>query len=258
MLTKRYNYFIQLTTEERLYLWKRHDIKNDKSKIFLCLDEVDHCTFQPNINKDPEHQLPNDEMVKKRLSNKVWVDKMGENFKERFPLIHKEGALKKARIFYNEGKFTDAMRILGQNFNIEFIKLKFDTRYRNEDDKKRQMEKLLDKQKKDHQNIKGNFTNDLDPELKKKIDSEDVQNPKSLHILEEVFYIVKDIEEYTSDQKREKKRIKNELMMIENARKEVNEEKRTNVSKEKTVTNYASYIKDKYAKFFKTLMCPLK
>ena len=67
----------------------------------MCFSEVEHCTFEPrlNIQKETKPEKP-EEVVQKRLSNKEWVVKMGDNFKKRFPLIHKEGQLKIAKIAY--------------------------------------------------------------------------------------------------------------------------------------------------------------
>jgi len=222
----------------------------------LCLDEVEHCTFQPNINKkEGETQISSEDMIKKRASNKVWVDKMGSNFSGRFPLIYKEGILKQAKVHYFNGQFKQALQLLEQNFNIDFIKMHFYNKNLPEAERAKAIEKLLEKQKQKQKEIKGQFSSNYDDELKKKIEPENTKNPKSLHIMEQVFYIVKDIEDYKDEKKREKKKLENELKLIEQAQKEVKEE----VKGSETKTNpHATYIKDKYAKFFKTMMCPLK
>ena len=159
---------MQLTDEERLHLWKRKDIQEEKAKIFLCLDEVEHCTFQPNINKkEGEIHLQLEDLIKKRMSNKVWVDKMGSNFSGRFPLIHKEGIMKQAKVLYSNGSFKQALHLLEQNFNIDFIKMHFYNKNLNEAERAKAMEKLLESQKQKQKDIKGQFSSNFDDELKK-------------------------------------------------------------------------------------------
>ena len=191
------------------------------------------------------------------MSNKVWVDKMGSNFSGRFPLIHKEGIMKQAKVLYSNGSFKQALHLLEQNFNIDFIKMHFYNKNLNEAERAKAMEKLLESQKQKQKDIKGQFSSNFDDELKKKIEPENTKNPKSLFLMEEVFYIVQDIEDYKEDKKKDKKKLENELKLIEIAQKEIKEEGKTDAKPiEKSV--YAKYIKDKYAKFFKTMMCPLK
>ena len=191
------------------------------------------------------------------MSNKVWVDKMGSNFSGRFPLIYKEGILKQAKVLYSNGNFKQTLQLLEQNFNIDFIKIYFYNKNLDESERAKAMEKLLEKQKQTQKDIKGQFSSNYDDELKKKIDPENTKNPKSLHIMEEVFYIVQDIECYREDKNKEKKKLEKELKLIESAQKEIKEEGKPD-AKPQDKSAQAKYIKDKYAKFFKTMMCPLK
>jgi hypothetical protein len=118
----------------------------------MCYSEVEHCTFEPRLNIQKDYKGKNDkpeEVVHKRLSNKEWVLKMGNNFKKLFPLIHKEGQLKKAKVAHQNGDFTLAMKIITDAFVIDQIKCHFDKKFEMAYKKKKLLEE--EKLKKEHE-----------------------------------------------------------------------------------------------------------
>jgi hypothetical protein len=230
---------ISLFDDERLNLWKRKDLSDERKKIFLCLDEAEHCTFEPKLNKT-DKALTNEEIINKRISNKAWVNSMGENFSTKFPLVYKEGILKKAQKLFNDGKFSDVMKTLEAAFDLDIIKAHFDPKY---------AEAYYRKQEQDHLN--------KDPdafhghEKPKNIVPDKFSNPKNKRICEEVYYMLKDMDDYKKDKSRQIRKLKSELNMI----------KTVVAGGNVTTTEDAiklKFIKDRYFKFFKSIMCPLK
>ena len=80
------------------------------------------------LNKKKEF-LDNNEIVNKRISNKVWVDQMGHNFVTSHPLVYKEGIFKKARISFLEGNFTETMKRINLAFDVDCLKEYFDPKF---------------------------------------------------------------------------------------------------------------------------------
>jgi len=267
----------ELNQAERLHLWKRNELAKEKTKIFLCFSEVEHCTFEPrlNIQKEGARADNPEEVVAKRLSNKEWVLKMGDNFQKRFPLIHKEGQLKVAKIAYQGGDFTKAMKIINSTFDIEQIKCHFDKKYQ-EAYKKRKKEEELKKQQAGEETKSSNpFDNNQFMKFGEKeivIVPDDFTVPKNNQICSEVYDIVLDIEGFKKDKKREAKRIEDEVKLIKGSKldkmsdtlKSVSFNSTTGIQLVDTMANtkismaQTNYIKDKYFKLFKSIMCPLK
>lgn len=294
----------KLLEDERLHLWKRKDIIEEKKKIFLCLNEAEHCTFEPNFNKKENELtgLDTEQIAKKRLSNKAWVEKMGTNLTASNCLIYKEGVAKKARIAYNSGKFTDCMGILKKAFDIDRLLAHFDPKF----------EKIYkERMEKEKTNEDKEFNYDL--KHKKEVPEDRFGDPKNLVICEEVYYMLKDIYDYRDEKKKQAKKLQDELLLIrrakadpsirmkmnnktltkstkeivnketsniENKNKENNEnsdnkDNKDNIDKDNNSitqsTQYktkastfnltihqAVYINERYFKYFKTMMCPLK
>lgn len=256
----------------------------------MCFSEVEHCTFEPRLNIQKNAEKP-EEVVHKRLSNKEWVVKMGDNFQKRFPLIHKEGQLKVAKIAYQGGDFTKALKIITSNFNVELIKCHFDKKYE-EAYKKRKKEENLKKQedeiKKESQTqnkegqgeeVKTNFNAHFD-DKPSKFDEEkkivhiadDFTIPKNVQICAEVYDIIMDIESFKKERKKEAKKIEDEVNLIKGSKldkmsdtlKSIKVTNSLGNSMNNTLANtkcslaHTNYIKDKYFKLFKSIMCPLK
>jgi len=287
----------ELSEAERLNLWKRKDLLEQKQKIFLCLSEAEHCTFEPKLNKKENEYLENEEIIKKRISNKEWVEHMGPNFTSSFPLVYKEGTFKKARIAFLDGNFSEAFKRLSNAFDIDAIKSFFDPKYalvykkKIEEERKRQ---LFAGGKKEMVSMYDNEQN-----AKKNVQPDDYKNAKNKELCYQVYCMVSEMESYKKAKEKEAKKIEDELKIINRIKNDKNLPNSESTGKtiridsfaknanaslinvnnntsaaavrfdataEKSnfaTTNYQTlhkenYLKDRYFKFFKSIMCPLK
>ena len=53
------------------------------------------------------------------VSDKTFVDKLGNNFEKLHPEVFKAGKLKKAKLSAHDGEFDKALNTLAEGFNIE-------------------------------------------------------------------------------------------------------------------------------------------
>jgi hypothetical protein len=265
----------KLEEGERLNVWKRKDstIKDTKSRIFLLNSEVEHCTFEPKINKkeDDMRLLSSEDIINKRISNKQWVDNMGGNF-SKFPILFKEGIVKRANIHFQSGNFTECLRLLETAFELDPIRAKFDAKFKVIYEKRLEEESKKGKKKDDDP-----FERFGGMDKKKHIEKDIFSNPKNNEVCYQVFCMLKDIDEYKGGLKKEAKKIKEEIKLIKDGKKDKSIlenhskqllEQSTLIMKshdsfnklqtiQKTM-HTINFVKDKYFKFFKTLMCPLK
>jgi hypothetical protein len=281
----------KLEDDERLHLWKRkdEDLVNLKSKIFLCLSEAEHCTFEPKINKNENDMriLSKEDIINKRISNKAWVGKMGENFSTRFPLKYKEGVLKKVNNMFMDGKFSEVLKILEEAFELDPIRAHFDPKFnviykkRLEDEVKKKNEENMKEggNKKIHNIHDLLFAHHVGGEKKKVPEKDDFANMKNRQLCLEVYDMLKIMDHYKKNKLKAAKRIKDEIHLVETTKLEIKNGKsvhdininvssnvinlqdtgKTGLSKVSVHTiHQENYIKDRYFKFFKTLMCPLK
>lgn len=237
-----------LKEDERLNMWKREDLIQQKQKIFLCFSEAEHCTFEPRINKkdDDFKNATEEEIVARRVSNKQWVNSMGENFSHRFPLVYKDGICKKAGILFQEGKFTEAVHLLEKAFDLDAIRCHFDPKY---------AAKLAQKAKETKPHEEENIFQFASTK-KKPIEKDNFREEKNLQICAEVYSILKEIDEFKKGKKKNAQKLKKEIKVITDTKKElVTGPTNPPTNKE---DHQITFIKDKYFKFFKTIMCPLK
>jgi hypothetical protein len=225
------------------------------------LSEAENCTFEPKINfkkeKDSKEDNKEEEIINKRVSNKEWVDSMGKNFTSKFPLRYKEGICKKAYVLFLDGKFTEVIRELEKAFDIEAIKCKFDPKYAEYMKKKKANEKKSEQEKQEEQ------FEMYRPEKKVgTIEKDNFSNPKNHEICLQVYEILKGIDDYNKSRLKDSKRLKEELKIIEQTKNDKPFLENTTIKeenvKEDGLNHSIKYTKDKYFKFFKTMMCPLK
>jgi hypothetical protein len=211
--------------------------------------------------------MSNEEVINKRISNKVWVDHMGGNFVTKYPLIYKDGICKKAQKFYMDGRFKEMIDILETAFNLNAIRAHFDPKFAKK--YQRMLEEEHKKKEEDEHQFEGH-------EKKKDIIPDSYDNPKNRRICEEVYYMIKDMDDYKKEKRMAARKLEQEIKMItaENNKKTMNvpvtmkqqggnlvATNTTNTSMEKTnaeTIQKLSFIKDRYFKFFKSIMCPLK
>ena len=239
----------KLTEKETLNLWKRPDLKKEKEKIFMCFDDAEHCTFEPKlIKKENEPEIEKEDLINSRLNNQKWVDDMGHNFTLVRGTIYKEGILKRAKIFFADGRYEDTIKELKKGYDLEAIKIfKKNGEYKpkqKENNNNNQPRSIFDRKK-----------NENEP-------TEDFKNEKNLQLIEEVYFMLKTIEEYRKRQKSQTNELKKEIAMIEHQKKIVN----NGLVNTKEIDNNRDYsdknpkykfVKDKYFNYKKE-MCPLK
>lgn len=63
----------------------------------MTFSDIKECTFRPFVNKQRGKQM---------YTIKEWVEKLGENFKSRFPMVYKMGIYRRSIIHYNKLEYT--------------------------------------------------------------------------------------------------------------------------------------------------------
>ena len=238
----------KLVEKETLNLWKRPDLQKKKEQIFMCFEDAEHCTFEPKLMSRPNEEK--DQLIESRLNNMKWVNDMGPNFTIIRGTIYKEGILKRAKILFADGRYEDTIKELKKAFDLEAIKIfkkngEYKPKPHDQNNNNNQPRSIFDRKK------------DVNEP------TEDFKNQKNLQQCDEVYFILKTIEEYRKRQKRQTKKLKEEIEFIEYDKKFANNKrvnsKEVNVDPKFTRENPTfAFIEDKYFNFFKTIMCPLK
>ena len=240
----------KLIEKETLNLWKRPDLKKDKEQIFMCFDDAEHCTFEPKLIKRDGEPQEKEFFVNSRLNNMKWVNDMGPNFTIIRGTIYKEGILKRAKLLFADGRYEDTIKELKKGFDLEAIKIfKESGEYKpiqkdNNNNNNNQPRSIFDRKK-----------NENEP-------TEDFKNEKNKQLIEEVYFMLKTIEEYHKRQKNQNKKLNNELELYKHEKKIANNEI-VNTKEINTKTKYKdenpqyTFVKNKYFNY-KTKMCPKK
>ena len=145
---------------------------------------------------------------------------MGPNFTIIRGTIYKEGILKRAKILFADGRYEDTIKELKKAFDLEAIKIfkkngEYKPKPHDQNNNNNQPRSIFDRKK------------DVNEP------TEDFKNQKNLQQCDEVYFILKTIEEYRKRQKRQTKKLKEEIEFIEYDKKFANN-KRVN-SKEVNV-----------------------
>jgi len=104
----------------RSRVWRREDYDQPRANIFMLQEEAQQCTFEPEVgslNKHNEYAMRAvPDLKSKGIMNepdiKAYLEEMGPNFSKKHPEVFKAGILKKAKRFYREGQYDDAMKEL--------------------------------------------------------------------------------------------------------------------------------------------------
>ena len=182
-----------------------------------------------------------------------WVEEMGTNLIQKFPIKYKEGICKKAKILFADGRYEDTIKELKKAFDLDEVKGHFEPDY---------LEKIKAKKKLERDENQDIFKKE---ENKKKLEiiPDNYNKPKNAEICNEVYFMIKSIEEYHKRQKRDMRKLKEEIDIIEYNKRFVNN-KPVDTREINSDPKYSeknpkfTYIKDKYFNYFKTIMCPLK
>jgi len=76
-------------------VWAVNEYIKERLNILMTFSDAKECTFKPFINRDG----------KKLWTLKHWIEKMGENFEKKFPMIFKYGVYRRAYIFYKKREY---------------------------------------------------------------------------------------------------------------------------------------------------------
>jgi hypothetical protein len=275
-----------LRKDERFNFWKRPELIKEKEKIFMNLGDAKNCTFEPKINKlDKDEDLINgltkEELVQKRLHNREWVNKMGPEFKDRFPLLYKEGMCKFVKGIFAEGRYDKALNELKKAFNLEKIEAFFDAERgintkkkvqpkqkpdkeeeKKDNEPKKELEKENNVNSNQQQNNNINNQSNMNKNDKKEQDvrEDNFSNPKNREICYEVYLMIKEIKKHRKDKKQSAQKLEKELNMIEHLKllekNKLVETKEIKVNPEMTDNNHQyTFTKNKYFMNKKSKMC---
>lgn len=75
--------------------------------------------------KDPEIQ----KILNTESTHTTFIEKVGINCSKMHPEVYKSGKLKAARLLYKQGLFTEALTTLGQGFNIDSLRRRWDPKF---------------------------------------------------------------------------------------------------------------------------------
>ena len=239
----------KLIEKETLNLWKRPDVKKKKEEIFMCFDDAEHCTFEPKLIKKDNESTEKEDVINARLNNMKWVNDMGPNFNVVRGTIYKEGILKRAKILFADGRYEDTIKELKKAFDLEAIKFfkkngEYKPKQKDNNNNNNQQRSIFDRKK-----------NENEP-------TEDFKNEKNKQLIDEVYFMLKTIEEYRKRQKNQTKELKQEIDMIKYNKDKINN-KNVNTKEINEDPKYKDdnpkfiFVKDKYFNY-KTQMCPLK
>ncbi len=120
--------------------WDKKEYYEQRLKFLMTFDEAVNCTFYPktgsNIPKKYKAQIlkeypswANEMMTSKANSFNEWVQRMGDNFLKRFPLLYKYGKFNKAKFYLRKDQYIKAYKELHEAFNIPSIKKEFESGY---------------------------------------------------------------------------------------------------------------------------------
>ena len=234
----------KLYNDEKFNMWKRPELIKEKEKIFMCYSDAKNCTFEPEVvyfkeQKMTAENMTKDELIEIRKDNMKWVNKMGNNFIDKYPLKYKEGVCKRARVFLDNGQYQNCEKELKKAFNLDEILKYFDPegyKLKKEREKKRK-EKEENKERNQNEpsysfnpNSKSggpiSITTNQNKAFKKKEDEisrivpDNFGKPKNLEICREVYDMMLIIKSIKSEIRSNKRRVK-ELREQEREWKEI-------------------------------------
>lgn len=119
-------------------LWKRTDKDSDRQNLFMTADEMQNCTFEPNVGSQNPYASSLKQEGRVVADNLEFHERFGDNFQKSNPEVFKSGVLQKAQKLFDQGMYREAQLKLVDGFNLFSI----ERHYHNEkekEDKKRLM-----------------------------------------------------------------------------------------------------------------------
>ena len=110
----------------------------------MCFEDAEHCTFEPKLTKNINENLEKDKLINSRLNNMEWVNNL------KIDTILKQGKVKRAKIAFENGNYTEFDNLLKNCF--DFKQIEEAKKKELERDKKDKKEKKNDKNEKRDKN----------------------------------------------------------------------------------------------------------
>ena len=105
----------------RSRVFRRTDKEAKLEKVFMQFSEVENCKFEPELGAlNPNAKKESEEVVPGEFFNKL-----GVNFATRNPRIYKQGVLKKAKLYFKNGKIEESYKELFHGFNVPRVLANF-------------------------------------------------------------------------------------------------------------------------------------
>ncbi|KAL4498453.1 hypothetical protein ABPG72_013259 [Tetrahymena utriculariae] len=163
-------------------VWDNKVCQKEREQIMMKFEEAQNCTFNPGIgyrmNKRNkfiflQSKINSPLFLEKPKGFDLAVQKMGENFKDKYPWLYKKGIIKKAWFLIQNGDIPEAYSSLCDNFHIKSIITHFNpkvTKFLQDDpDSQFNFEKIGKKEKQEEKLKRENFENPRNRELLKEI-----------------------------------------------------------------------------------------
>ena len=96
---------------------------NKLKNIFMTLDEVKNCTFEPDTGA--MNPIKSKFTPAEQSKPGEFFDKMGLNFSNSDPKIFKQGLIKQSKRHMRDGKWEDSMKVLYEGFSIDKVILNY-------------------------------------------------------------------------------------------------------------------------------------
>lgn len=116
-----------------LGLWDNKKLEEEKLKVMMTFEEAKECRFEPMVGlRAPlevksvlkSRQLEYGDMVQEILfsrkpSFEKWLERMGPDFKLRYPKVYRFGVYKRCITLMELRKYTEAATLLYENFKVD-------------------------------------------------------------------------------------------------------------------------------------------
>ena len=104
----------------RSRVFQRADMQHRLKNVFAQFSEIENCKFEPETGTMNRNKIDNSE-----FKAGEFIDKMGVNLVSSNPKIYKQGVLKQARRWMNQGESAKSLSAMHAGFNIMRVFKKF-------------------------------------------------------------------------------------------------------------------------------------
>ncbi|KAL4443101.1 hypothetical protein ABPG74_002168 [Tetrahymena malaccensis] len=136
-MMKRYEKYLE---SQSLSLWDNKKLEEEKLKVMMKFEEAKECRFEPMVglraplevkSQLKDRQLEYGELIQEILfsrqpSFEKWLERMGPDFKNRYPKVYKFGIYKRCLSLVETGQYREAATLLYENFKVDQIRAEFE------------------------------------------------------------------------------------------------------------------------------------